>query len=79
MELFWCNRFATGYGKISGQLGATGLDNTPGNPTLENSGRDVAHETDFRSVCPWRRLLAGRQFGRHPRRADFRNEAMKPL
>jgi len=38
MALFWHNRFATGYGKISGQLGATGLDNTPGNPTPENSG-----------------------------------------
>jgi len=68
MALFWHNHFATGYGKIAGQLGATGLDNTPGNPTLENSGLDVVHETDFRSVCLCHRLLAGRQFGHHPGR-----------
>jgi uncharacterized protein (DUF1501 family) len=29
---------------------AASLDPSPGNPTLENNGGDVRHETDFRSV-----------------------------
>ena len=29
---------------------AATLDDTPDNPTLENSGRDVKHETDSRGV-----------------------------
>jgi uncharacterized protein (DUF1501 family) len=29
---------------------AASLRTTPDNPTLENSGNDVRHETDFRSV-----------------------------
>lgn len=29
---------------------APSLNPDPGNPTLENNGRDVRHETDFRSV-----------------------------
>jgi uncharacterized protein (DUF1501 family) len=29
---------------------AASLDPNPGNPTLENNGGDVRHETDFRSV-----------------------------
>ena len=39
-------------GRVNGGLYGTGatLEDTPSNPTLENSGRDVRHETDFRSV-----------------------------
>ena len=39
-------------GTVSGGLYGTAahLDNTPDNPTLTNDGRDVEHETDFRSV-----------------------------
>ncbi len=39
-------------GTVNGGLYGTAasLENTPDNPTLENSGRDVRHETDFRSV-----------------------------
>jgi uncharacterized protein (DUF1501 family) len=39
-------------GTVNGGLYGTAanLENTPDNPTLENDGRDVGHETDFRSV-----------------------------
>lgn len=39
-------------GTVHGGLYGTAatLEDTPDNPTLENSGRDVRHETDFRSV-----------------------------
>ena len=39
-------------GTVNGGLYGTAasLENTPDNPTLENSGRDVRHETDFRAV-----------------------------
>ena len=39
-------------GTVNGGLYGTAasLADTPDNPTLENSGRDVRHETDFRSV-----------------------------
>ena len=39
-------------GRVNGGLYGTGaiLEDTPSNPTLENEGRDVTHETDFRSV-----------------------------
>ena len=39
-------------GRVAGGLYGTAasLVDTPDNPTLENSGRDVKHETDFRSV-----------------------------
>ena len=39
-------------GRVGGGLYGTAasLVDTPDNPTLENSGRDVTHETDFRSV-----------------------------
>ena len=39
-------------GQVAGGLYGTvaSLADTPDNPTLENSGRDVTHETDFRSV-----------------------------
>lgn len=39
-------------GTVNGGLYGTAanLENTPDNQTLENSGRDVRHETDFRSV-----------------------------
>ena len=39
-------------GRVAGGLYGTAasLADTPDNPTLENSGRDVTHETDFRSV-----------------------------
>ena len=39
-------------GRVDGGLYGTGaiLENTPENPTLENMGLDVTHETDFRSV-----------------------------
>jgi uncharacterized protein (DUF1501 family) len=36
---------------------AASLDPNPGNPSLENSGNDVRHETDFRSV--YARVLEG--------------------
>jgi uncharacterized protein (DUF1501 family) len=42
---------ALGGGVHGGLYGtAATLDDTPDNPTLENSGRDVKHETDFRGV-----------------------------
>ena len=42
---------ALGGGVQGGLYGtAATLDDTPDNPTLENAGRDVTHETDFRSV-----------------------------
>ena len=39
-------------GMVNGGLYGTAasLEDTPDNPTLENSGRDVRHETDFRAV-----------------------------
>ena len=39
-------------GRVAGGLYGTAptLADTPDNPTLENGGRDVSHETDFRSV-----------------------------
>ena len=39
-------------GTVNGGLYGTAanLENTPDNPTLENSGRDVRHETDCRGV-----------------------------
>ena len=39
-------------GQVNGGLYGTAanLDDTPDNPTLENTGRDVTYETDFRSV-----------------------------
>ena len=39
-------------GRVAGGLYGTAasLVDTPDNPTLENDGRDVAHQTDFRSV-----------------------------
>ena len=39
-------------GRVAGGLYGTAasLADTPDNPTLENSGRDVKYETDFRSV-----------------------------
>ena len=36
---------------------AASLDPNPANPTLENNGGDVRHETDFRSV--YARVLDG--------------------
>jgi uncharacterized protein (DUF1501 family) len=42
---------ALGGGVQGGLYGtAATLDDTPDNPTLENNGRDVKHETDFRGV-----------------------------
>ena len=42
---------ALGGGVHGGLYGtAATLDDTPDNPTLENNGRDVKHETDFRGV-----------------------------
>jgi uncharacterized protein (DUF1501 family) len=42
---------ALGGGVQGGLYGtAATLDDTPDNPTLENNGRDVKHETDFRDV-----------------------------
>jgi uncharacterized protein (DUF1501 family) len=42
---------ALGGGVQGGLYGtAATLDDTPDNPTLENSGRDVKYETDFRAV-----------------------------
>jgi uncharacterized protein (DUF1501 family) len=42
---------ALGGGVQGGLYGtAATLDDTPDNPTLENAGRDVKHETDFRGV-----------------------------
>ena len=42
---------ALGGGGQGGLYGtAATLDDTPDNPTLENNGRDVKHETDFRDV-----------------------------
>ena len=39
-------------GRVAGGLYGTAasLSDTPDNPTLENDGRDVTHQTDFRSV-----------------------------
>jgi len=39
-------------GAVNGGLYGTAanLETTPDNVTLENDGRDVSHETDFRSV-----------------------------
>ena len=55
---------------------AATLENTPDNPTLENSGRDVRHETDFRSVYArtiddWLGASSVSLLG-----ADFRNAAI---
>ncbi len=65
-------------GTVSGGLYGTAanLENTPDNPTLENSGRDVRHETDFRSVYArviddWLGANSLSLLG-----ADFRNSAV---
>ena len=65
-------------GTVQGGLYGTAatLENTPDNPTLENSGRDVRHETDFRSVYArviddWLGASSLNILG-----ADFRNAAI---
>ncbi len=65
-------------GTVNGGLYGTAadLDHTPDNPTLENNGRDVAHETDFRSV--YARVIDN-WLGANSvaiLRADFRNQAL---
>ena len=65
-------------GRVDGGLYGTGaiLEDTPSNPTLENEGRDVTHETDFRSVYArviddWLGVSSVSILGR-----DFRNPAI---
>ena len=65
-------------GTVNGGLYGTAgtLENTPDNPTLENNGRDVRHETDFRSVYArviddWLGASSVNILG-----ADFRNPAI---
>ena len=78
MALFWHNCFATGYGKISGQLGATGLDNTPTTQHSRIAAEMLPVRPIFapcaRGVDCWLGANSVAILG-----ADFRNEAMKPL
>jgi uncharacterized protein (DUF1501 family) len=65
-------------GKVSGGLYGTApsLNPDPSNPTLENNGQDVRHETDFRSVYA---RVADQWLGADSRAllgGDFRNSSL---